>query len=71
VPRDNVFEVEVTERMFLGSTHSLHVRAGTSQFRVEHHGPLPEGAVFVAIPPDACIVFEAPAGAAPVRPVAA
>jgi iron(III) transport system ATP-binding protein len=71
VPPENVFEVEVTERMFLGSTHSLHVRSGGSQFRVEHHGPLPDGSVYVAIPPDACIVFEAPAGAAPLRPVAA
>ena len=64
----NVFEVDVVERMFLGSTHSLHVRTGASQFRVEHHGHLPDGSIFVAIPPEACIVFEAPAGSAPVRP---
>jgi hypothetical protein len=60
----------VQERMFLGSTHSLHVRAGGTEFRVEHPGALPEGAVFVAIPSDACIVFETPADAIPARPAA-
>ena len=69
-PTGNAFEVEVVERMFLGSTHSLHVRAGASEFRVEHSGALPEGPVFVAIPPEACIVFEARAGELPARTAA-
>ncbi|HET7409963.1 MAG TPA: ABC transporter ATP-binding protein [Paracoccaceae bacterium] len=69
-PVDNVFEVEVLERMFLGSTHSLQVRAGASQFRVEHQGQVPDGAVFVAIPSEACIVFEAPADSVSARPAA-
>lgn len=61
----NLFEVNVEERVFLGASHSLQVRAGDNQFRVECRLPPPDGKVFVAIPPEACTVFEAPtAGAA-------
>jgi iron(III) transport system ATP-binding protein len=69
-PNANTFEVEVLEQTFLGSTHSLLVRAGPTQFRVEHHGPLPDGQVFVAIPPEACIVFRVPAHGESARPAA-
>ncbi|HYY76013.1 MAG TPA: ABC transporter ATP-binding protein, partial [Gaiellaceae bacterium] len=58
--RTNTFEVEIQERTFLGSHHSLLVRAGGDVFRVECRA-VPDGAsAFVRIPAEACIVFPAP-----------
>jgi iron(III) transport system ATP-binding protein len=58
----NVLQVEIEERTFLGSHHSLQVRAGNDRFRVECQTPPADHTGFVEIPPEACTVFEVPAG---------
>jgi iron(III) transport system ATP-binding protein len=59
--RANVLEVEIEERTFLGSHHSMQVRAGEDQFRVNCEAPPDEPRAFIEIPPEACTVFEMPA----------
>jgi iron(III) transport system ATP-binding protein len=57
-PRPNVLRVEIEDTTFLGSHHSLQVRAGQDRFRVECETPPADDAAFVEIAPDACTVFE-------------
>jgi iron(III) transport system ATP-binding protein len=57
----NVFPVHVEERTYLGAHHHLLVRVGNDSFRVDCDS-LPNGdTAFVRIPPESCIVFQAPA----------
>jgi iron(III) transport system ATP-binding protein len=58
----NTFEVQIEERTFLGSHHSLLVRSGEDSFRVEC-GIVPSGdTAVVHIPAEACIVFQSQPG---------
>ena len=57
----NLFPVRIEERTYLGAHHNVLVRVGKDAFRVDCD-TLPGGdTAFVHIPPESCIVFQAPA----------
>jgi ABC-type Fe3+/spermidine/putrescine transport system ATPase subunit len=57
----NVFPVHVEERTYLGAHHQVLVRVGKDSFRVDCDSPPSGDTAFVRIPPESCIVFQAPA----------